>query len=270
MYEEHFGLSGRPFGETVAPSAYLALSSRETILRRLRFGLEHNDGPTLLFGPPGAGKTLLARTLADAMGGPFAHLTFPEMPAADLLSTLCDHFDPGKPAHGEPTTLGSSFRQLGIWLTETNAQGNRPLLIVDEAQLIHDPNTFEVIRILLNFTSLGPPDLRLLLVGCPEVLLRLPANLTDRLSARCLLGPLTESETDDYIHGRLSAVGARERFFSRDAIRALHLAADGLPRRLNRLADLALLVAYAEGLSQPNVRSVDLASRELDSEYLAA
>ena len=270
MYEEHFGLTGRPFGETVGLNAYLALTSREAVLRRLRFGLEHNGGPALLFGPPGAGKTLLALALADTMGSPLAHLTFPKMPVADLLSTLCDQFDVGKLTPGEPSTIGSSFRRLRNWLAETNAQASRPLLIVDEAQLIHDPDTFEVIRILLNFASLGPPDLSLLLVGSPDVLLRLPASLTDRFSARCLLGPLNETETDGYIHGRLSAVGARDRFFSPDAIRTLHLAADGLPRRLNRLADLALLVAYADGLSHPNTRSVELASRELDSEYLAA
>ena len=41
-------------------SAYVELPSREVALRRLRYGLEHSRGPTVLFGPPGAGKTLLA------------------------------------------------------------------------------------------------------------------------------------------------------------------------------------------------------------------
>ncbi len=61
MYESHFGLSRLPFGESTDPSAYLALPSREAVLRRLRYGLEQGQGPALIFGPPGAGKTLLAR-----------------------------------------------------------------------------------------------------------------------------------------------------------------------------------------------------------------
>ena len=66
MYESHFGLSRLPFGESTDPSAYLALPSREAVLRRLRYGLEQGQGPALIFGPPGAGKTLLARARAPA------------------------------------------------------------------------------------------------------------------------------------------------------------------------------------------------------------
>ena len=90
MYEAHFGLTGRPFGETVDPSSFVALPSRETILRRLRYGMEHAQGPALVFGAPGSGKTLLARALGISLGTPWAHLTFPSMPASDLLSLLAD------------------------------------------------------------------------------------------------------------------------------------------------------------------------------------
>ena len=97
MYEAHFGLSGRPFGETVSPSAYVALPSRDAVLRRLRYGLEHGQGPALVFGPPGTGKTLLARALARDLGGPSAHLAFPAMPAADLLALLAEELGAGPP-----------------------------------------------------------------------------------------------------------------------------------------------------------------------------
>lgn len=267
MYEEHFGLSARPFGETVDPAAWVALPGREAVVRRLRYGLEHGQGPSLVFGPPGAGKTLLARTLAVAVGGPCAHLTFPAMPAADLLSFLADELGAGPAADA---SIGGSLRRLGRRLSSAVAVGERPLLVVDEAHLIDDPSTFEVLRAVLNFTTLGPPDLMLLIVGGPEVLLRLPGGLADRLTARCLLGPLTEAETATYVLGRLSIAGASEPLFLPEALAALHRAGDGLPRRINRLADLALLIAYAEGMSRPDTRAVAIAARETDPDWLAA
>jgi type II secretory pathway predicted ATPase ExeA len=269
LYEAHFGLARRPFGETIDPAAYLSLPSRESVLRRLRYGLEHGQGPVLVFGPPGTGKTLLARVLARDLGAAAAHLAFPALPAAELVALVAEELGAGAPA-GSPTTLSGSIRRLGRHLSAAAARGQRPLLVVDETQLIDDLSTFEAVRLLLNFASQGPPDLALLLVGGAETLLHLPAGLLDRLTARCLLGPLTEAETASYVLGRLAAAGAATPLFPPEALAALHRAADGLPRRLNRLADLALLIAYAEGLPSPDGRTVAIAAREADLDALAA
>lgn len=267
MYEAHFGLSCRPFAETVDPSAFLPLPSREAALRRLRYGLERGMGPVLGFGPPGSGKTLLARTLARELGGPSVHLTFPAMPAAELLSYLADEF-------AAPAAAGSgmagSVRRVRAVLTSAATRGERWLLIVDEAHLIADPATFEALRLLLNFATSGPPDLALILIGGAEVLLRLPPSLSDRLATRCLIGALNEPESAAYIAGRLAAAGASAPLFEPDALAALHRAADGLPRRLNRLADLALLIAYARDCPRPDRDAVLAAAREADPDGLAA
>jgi type II secretory pathway predicted ATPase ExeA len=267
VYETHFGLNDRPFRETVNPLAYVGLPSHERVLRRLRYALEAGRGPAILFGPGGSGKTMVARRLASLWPGPAVHVTFPALPPAELVAHLAQEFGGLAVA---PPSLQETLRLLQTQLAGLVAQSRRPLLIIDEAHLIAETRTFEVLRFLLNFATDGSPDLSLLIAGGAEVLLDLPVALADRLPARCLIGPLTEAETSSYILGRLAAAGARDPLFSPDALNALYQHGGGLPRRLNRVADLALLIAYAQELPIAEAHTVATAAREFNHDGMAA
>jgi type II secretory pathway predicted ATPase ExeA len=266
LYEAQLGLKCRPFSETVIPTAYVAVPSRDAVLRRLRYALERGEGPAVLFGPSGSGKTLLARRLASELPGPAVHLTFPALSPTELLLEIAEEF--GGEERAVPN-IHTALRQIRSRLAALVARGARPLLVIDDAHLIATPATFDVLQLLLNFATNGAPDLSLLLVGGAEILLDMAPGLADRIAARCLLGPFTEPESATYILGRLSAAGATSAVFSEAALVELHRAAAGLPRRLNRLADLALLIAYAQDQAVADEANVRVAAREFNLDTAA-
>lgn len=256
MYEAHFGLHRRPFRDA---SAHVPLPSHEALARRLRYALEEAQGPVMVHGLPGVGKTRMARALAARMGLRSAHLTFPALPAGELLTLLAEELR----APPDPMTgVAGAVRRVQGALAAQTARGGRFLLIVDEAHLL-DEAAHEGLRLLLNFETEGVPDLALVLLGGPELPLQVPESLADRMAARCLMRPLDEAESAAYVIGRMVAAGGSAETFEEGAIGTLFEASEGLPRRINRLADLGLLLAYADGKSRVSAAEVSSAAREL-------
>ena len=65
-------------------------------------------------------------------------------------------------------------------------------------------------------------------------------ELEERLAVKCLVRRFKLEETMGYIQHRLSAAGAKEPIFTDGALEAIHQETHGVPRRINRLCDLAL------------------------------
>jgi general secretion pathway protein A len=104
---------------------------------------------------------------------------------------------------------------------------------------------------LLNLTLDDQPLLGMLLVGQEELRARLGKkdlrSFAQRIGAGFHLTALGDDEVGPYLAHRLAVAGRGEPLFTDDAVAVLGRASAGVPRRLNVLAQAALLVGY--GLS---------------------
>ncbi len=267
MYQTYWHLLHKPFESCSDQRFYYPSEGHQVALLKLRYAIENRQGASLLIGAGGTGKSLLLSLLQKHLPeecAPFVRLVFPQMPAVDLLTYLADEL--GAPAPQNPRhTIEEGVRRLQRFLAENAENGRHAVVAIDEAHLIEDRRSLEALRLLLNFETDSHPQLTFLLVGQPSLISsveRVP-QLEERLAARCLLKPLAQEETLSYVSHRLAAAGASRPIFDTPALETLHELSHGNPRKINRLADLALLVGFADELPAITSSQVEAVSQEL-------
>ena len=250
MYLDYWQLDRKPF-EPAADGRFVFKSAPyEAALRKLRYVVENQRQAALVAGPAGVGKTLLVNSLRETLGErspTFAHVVFPQMSDRDLLVYLAERFG-APPADVPRYTIEESLRRLEFTLGENARQGRRAVVVIDEAHLLEDSGLMEPLRLLLNLNGAAAPAFTLLLVGQPALMpmVERHGGFEERLDMKVLLPALAASDAAAYIQHRLQAAGATRDIFTADALATAHQLCGGIPRRINRLCDLALLVGFAE------------------------
>jgi general secretion pathway protein A len=276
MYQPFFGLKQAPF--SIAPDPrYLFMSERHReALAHLLYGLEGGGGFVLLSGEIGAGKTTVCRCFLEQVPAHcnVAYIFNPKLSVTELLKTVCDEF--GIPvAHEGPgaATVKDFIDPLNTYLLAGHAAGRHSVLIIDEAQNL-SAEVLEQLRLLTNLETRERKLLQIILIGQPELrqMLARPEleQLAQRVIARFHLGALSAAESAQYIAHRLAVAGHTGASpFDAAALRRIHHHARGVPRRINLLADRALLGAYASGQARVDARIVDRAAAEVFDAGLA-
>jgi general secretion pathway protein A len=269
MYERYWQLDCNPFENDADPNAFFRSETHQSALLKLRYLVENRKGIGLAVGGTGLGKSYLVRLLTrqlDESCGPCVHLVFPQMSPAELLAYLAIELGASPQAVGsEAGGLDRTIREIESLLQRHSEQDRHPVIVVDEAHLIEDLQVFQALRLLLNFQRNQRHQFSLILVGQRELLqtVRRLGQLEERLSVKCLLRPLTADETADYVSRRLKAAGANREIFEEAAMQPLYELSAGVPRRINRLCDMALLVGFADESETITPEQIEAVAEEM-------
>ncbi|KQN26895.1 hypothetical protein ASE86_07015 [Sphingomonas sp. Leaf33] len=251
MYEDHYGLTGRPFQLTPDPRFWFDTATHKKAMAYLGYGLSQGEGFIVITGDIGAGKTTLVGHLTDTIDADRLNvikIVSTQIVADDLLRTVCA----GLGVDADGMTKAAMLASIERGLHATARGGRRTLLIVDEAQAL-PVDSLEELRMLSNFQAGGHAMLQIFLLGQPEFRDKLAADGLDQLRQRVIamhhLGPMEADELEGYLIHRLSICGwTGTPRFRTDALATIYAWSGGIPRRINNLVSRVLLYGAMEGI----------------------
>ncbi|MCC6201404.1 MAG: AAA family ATPase [Gammaproteobacteria bacterium] len=265
MYGAHFGLARPPFRMTPDPELFFPGGNRGAVLEALRYAVVSGEGIIKVVGEVGSGKTMLCRMLEHELPEQceIIYLANPSIASDQILHAIA--FELGLALEAEAPKL-AVLRRLQDYLLEKHAAARRVVMFVEEAQGM-PLETLEELRLLSNLETRSDKLLQIVLFGQPELDEKLSQHgmrqLLDRVSYSFALPPFGAEQIRDYLNSRLRASGYRgDGLFTPGAIRAIGRRSNGLLRRINQLADKALLAAYADNAAQVTARHVRRAEQE--------
>lgn len=268
MYYEHFGLKEPPFKITPNTDFFFGGGNRGPILEALIYAISQGEGIVKVTGEVGSGKTMLCSMLQSRLpeNVETIYLANPSVSPDEILHAIA--FELQLEVTHDAGRL-AVMHALQDHLLKRHAEGRRVVLFVEESQGMPIA-TLEEIRLLSNLETKSDKLLQIVLFGQPELDENLRQNqirqLKERITHSFRLEPLTAAETREYLMFRMRAAGYRgPDLFSDAIVREITRISGGLTRRINLIADKALLAAFADNTHTLRQKHIDAAVR--DSEF---
>jgi len=250
VYLDYWGLHGRPFENVPDPQSFYLSESHSWALNLLEYAIGEHKTAALLTGAYGTGKTTMIRVLLgrlDLQDYSTVLINYPLVEGEALFRNILQQMNAEAP---ERADKGELYGQLGACFLENASRGLHNLVVLDEAQSLPVDALYEELRLLLNYQLNDRNLVTLLLVGQDDLWNRVSEmpQLADRFAVKCRLQELDLEQTTTYIKHRIEHFGGTSDVFSEDALKLIHESSKGIPRRINNLCDLSLLMGFQRAL----------------------
>lgn len=270
MFDNFYGLTGKPFQLTPDPEFYFRSITHRKALSYLGYGLAQGEGFIVITGEIGSGKsTLVAHMMQslDTQQVTVAQIVTSKLDEDEIVHVVATSFGLDVDGHDKATALA----EIESFLHEEAREGRRCLLVVDESQNL-SVSALEELRMFSNFQLGNHPLLQILLLGQPEFRVTLQSDsgleqLRQRVIAAHHLEPMQKSEIEPYIVHRLQKVGwDGNPAFDQRVFAELFEASGGVPRRVNQIANRLLLLGAVEERNRIDAAMLQSVMAEMEAE----
>lgn len=269
MYRAYFTLKENPFTTSPDPRFFYLAPNHAESVAKCEYAIRNKSGLAVVYGDVGTGKTTilndLQRRFSDG-GFTIAVLNYTNQTSdTALLKSITAEF-----GLNPPRSKRGTFDQLQEFLAREVAEGRTPLLLIDEAQELRnsiraDRDMLGMIKTLNNLMLENERLIQIILFGQLELipLLKGRRELMSRVAQFGVLSPLAKADAVAMMEHRWKTAGGKLPLpFDGDALERIYQAAKGLPRDIVKVANSALIHAFANRQKRVNIASAQFAITE--------
>jgi len=252
MYLNYFQFRKMPFENLCEREFFFESEHHKEAYARISFLIESRKPLGLLTGPYGTGKTFVLKAIENdysKKGYVFSYLSNSAVDEIGILKLITHNFVNFK----LPNSKADILISLEKFIKDTHRDGKHCIIIIDEAQNIEDEKVFEELRMLLNFEINSKPVITMIIAGQSELSTKILSNkqLFQRVFLSYELKPFNRDEVREYVIYRLKIAG-NDSVFEEDCFDLLYELSGGIPRWINNICSMALLIAFTKNLSRVN------------------
>ena len=255
-----------PFSTKLDPRRFFAGTAQEEALSRIQFLVQNRRRLGLLLAPFGCGKSMLLDVAARQLRQQNRHVVL-----TTLMGMENDEFlwklAAGLGANPRiDANLRQLWRQIDDLILADRYQRIATVLLFDDVDEAETSVLTSLAR-LAEYDANDDSRLTLLLscdIGRSDLLGRRLQELCD---LRIEMDPWDPEETRDFVRFSLAGGGCNEDLFSTAAIQRLYELTQGIPRRVQQLAQLALIAATAQDLAEVNEDTLEAVQQELSARH---
>jgi len=199
LHKHAFRLHGKPL-------TFVRYQSQDAALAFLNDVYTNDHGLGVLQGSSLSGKTTIVQHFIEQLPASTAVAVMDcrNLDTSEFLASILAQFG----YELDVPTVNEQLNFLKVFLVQHTSSNRAPLLFVENAHEL-DSITYHCLCQLIKTRCHGQNALRLVLVSdCSlDAVADAPAMISHREFSECLLGPMTEDETADYLISKLRAAG---------------------------------------------------------------
>jgi general secretion pathway protein A len=258
---EHWGLTHWPFAGAPDAAQFYPTAGHNEALARIEYLIESKRRLGALVGTAGVGKSLLLREAGRQLSRAGRAVALVDVLGHSVRELLWQIAVQLGTTPREDADVPRLWRQIADRVAENRLQQVNTVLLADDAGQAGPDVITQLIR--LARLDLSPsPRWTLVLAAEPAQAARWGETLRDLVDLRIDMPPWEEADTIGFVQTALVEAGSTAPIFESEALAALHAHSGGIPRRVTRLADFALLAGAAAAVERIDAALVQAAADE--------